>query len=83
MERYEEQSLDESDQHAPMHDVLHKSVYERVRTRQRRSATNKPTRKLTHLLIPVLEEASMMHIAIVATMSVRAPKPFAKPKKTL
>lgn len=41
----------------------------------------KPTKK-TYWFIPVLEDPNIMHIATVALISVRAPKPFAIPKKT-
>lgn len=37
----------------------------------------------TYELMPVPELDSNLHIATVATMSVRAPKPLAKPKNSL
>jgi hypothetical protein len=38
--------------------------------------------KCEYPLIPVFDDASIRHIATVAMMSVRAPKPFANPKNT-
>lgn len=84
MECDKQQRLDEGYKDAALHNVLHKHLNDRIQIRTGRFGQKEsaPLRSGETYLSPLFrKEASIRHIAMVATISVMAPKPFARPKK--